>query len=401
MQNAPKKTGRFDKIIALVMALIGGTALFSANQTVEVHVNDAVTPPSERMGWDADKVDLENVEAFQTFALADPSQSSEGANVLLWEKAKQINGGEHFPTYRQETGDCVSMGAANAVNYLQAVQIALNGAPFQFRPAFQPWIYGISRTADDLGRGQLGRSAGSVGSWAAGAVEKYGVLAADSDDVPKYSKRVAEDWGFKGPPKTFYDDAEEFRVRTTAIVKDYESARDALANGYPVTVASNQGFRMQGRAFQGKLFGTPSGHWAHQMCFIGVDDTAKCPNGQRGALLCLNSWGPAAHGEPVDGSPPGSFWVDRRTANRMLSQGDSYAFSNFDGFPLRDLDFRIFRGASEDIAEIPESEPMHAPICYQALGVEPGVMTYTGIGLVLTGGLVFVRRKVKQVSTAA
>ena len=396
-----KNSSRLQNIISLILALVGSAALFSANQTVEIHVNDAATPPSERHGWDPSQLTKAEVQTARVFALDDPTFSSEGAQVELWDYAQQINGGEHFPTFRQETGDCVSMGAANAVNYLQAVQIGLHGAPFELRSVYQPWIYGVSRTAKDLGAGRLGRSAGSVGSWAAKAVQQYGVLAADESDVPNYSKRIAEEWGFRGPPQKYFDSAKDFCVRTVALVDDYEDARDALSNGYPVTVASNQGFRMEGRAFSGKLFGQPQGHWAHQMCFIGVDDEAKCPNGSQGALYCLNSWGTAAHGEPVDDAPPGGFWVDRRTAERMLKQGDSWAFSSFDGFPLRDLDFRVFRGAPVDVAEIPETDNMQAAICYALLGIEARQAILAGVGVILLSlaSCTYVRRKVKQIST--
>lgn len=389
-----------ERAIALILAICGAGALISANQTVEIHVDRAVTPPAIRNGWNPSAVEPEDVARFQTFAMADPAYDSEGAQVKLWEFAKQINDGEHFPTFRQETGDCVGMGAANAGIYLQAVQIALNGAPFEFKPLFQPWIYGVSRTAPDLGDGKLGRSAGSVGSWAAGAVQKYGVLAATTPGVPKYSGRVADDWGFKGPPEKFYDAASQFKIRTIAQVRSYEDVRDALANGYPVTVASNQGFAMEGKPYDGKLWGVPRGHWAHQMCFIAVDDLAKAPNGARGAVYCLNSWGAAAHGEPVDDAPPGGFWVDRRTVDRMVAQNDSWAFSNFDGFPLRDLDFRVFRGQPCDVAEIPEPGPMVAPLSYAVFGLDSLPMNSTGGGLLLLSSAGFVHSRRRRRSTS-
>ena len=340
----------FTRAISIVAVLFGGIVCGTAIIPIYVPPEVAVTPPQHRFGYAADARAVVHNLGDELPALRDVARfkpTPKGSSVKFWDYAKRINGGKHFPTFRQETGDCVSMGAANAINYLQAVQLARNRAQHQFRPAFQPYIYGISRTAEDLGNGRLGRSAGSLGVWAAQGVTKYGVLAADEEGVPEYSGDVANDWGYRGPPRQFIDVATEFRVRSVAKVTTYEEARDAIANGYPVTVASMQGFAGQPRKSSGRLWGTPEGEWAHQMCFIAFDDEARSPDGQSGGLYCLNSWGEAAHGEPLMGEPPGGFWVDVRTVNRMLAQDDSWAYSQFDGFPSQnlDLDFTVFGDA--------------------------------------------------------
>ena len=80
----------------------------------------------------------------------------------------------------------------------------------------------------------------------------------------------------------------------------------------------------------------------HQMCFIGYD-----PNNGNPGVYCLNSWGANAHGVSPDGAPPGGFWVDKATVSRMVKQGDSFAYSEFQGFPKNDdwnLDFLLMRG---------------------------------------------------------
>jgi hypothetical protein len=162
-------------------------------------------------------------------------------------------------------------------------------------------------------------------------------LAADEAGVPAYSGSVARSWGRKpGPPKPFIDRADDHLVRATAPVSSYEQVRDALVNGYPVTVASMQGFKMKPTIDKGKHWGVPSGSWAHQMCFIGVDDDRRRPG-----CYCLNSWGPDAHGAPADDAPPGGFWVDADVVTRMVGQKDSFAFSQFDGFPEQKLDFTL------------------------------------------------------------
>ena len=396
---------RHQGLVAIILAMIGSGSLVST--TVNVEVADPVTPPSQRDGWAGAELASEGPPATQLSDLVAGAEwgSSEGAQVYLWEYAQRINGGEHFPTFRQETGDCVSMGAANAINYLQAVQIAQDGANHRFRPAYQPWIYGVSRTAEDIGAGKLGRSAGSVGRWAAETVQRYGVLPADADGVPDYSGQIADAWGYRGVPDEFFDDAEGFTVATTAQVRSYEDVRDAIASGYPVTVASNRGFRMQPREHRGRMWGVPSGQWNHQMCFIGVDDQAESPRG-RGGVYCLNSWGANAHGKPLNGEPPGGFWIDRQTVDAMVRQGDSWAFADFKGFRFRDLDFRIFGDEPQpievvDVVDIPEPPPLYEPIC-EAYGVHRdvamggGALAFLGAGL--AGGLALHRRSRRRPS---
>lgn len=347
-------------LLPLLLSLLGGTLFSFAN--IEVADPDAVTPPELRNGWTppSEEDQLQISQDTVPFFIAERPNwaSSAGAQVYLWEFAKQVNGGEHLPTFYQQTGDCVSMGAANGVNYLQATQIAVHGLIHEFRPAYQPWIYGVSRTAVDLGNKRLGRSAGSVGGWAVGALKLYGMLPADTEGLPAYSGKIANEWGFKGPPSQWFDKAAESKLLSYAKVSSYEDVRDAIANGYPVTVASNRGFQMKQKLSGGKMVGIPSGTWNHQMCFIGVDDVS-------GHVYCLNSWGANAHSTPANGEPPGGFWVDKRTVNQMVSQGDSYALSLFEGFPYRPLDFQTFTSSlppGTDVIDIPDQTPV-VPLC--------------------------------------
>jgi hypothetical protein len=366
-----KKRSHLDWVLAAVFGIlgIGGISI----GTLHVEINNDVTPVEDRFGWDPAKV--EPVEEQPTFATMANNAvgSGEGAVVKLWEYAKAINGGQHFPTFRQQVGDCVANGAANAVNYLQAVQIGRDNPDAEWRSACRQWIYGVSRTAKDLGDGKLGRGDGSVGSWAAKGCERYGILADDHDGVPAYSGQIAREWGVRpGPPQKFFAVAKEFCVRSTAVCKTYADVRDALANGYPVTIASNVGFQMQPVVRDGKHWGKRAGNWNHQMCLIGIDDTAKSPfDGKTGAAYCLNSWGDSAHGQPADDAPPGGFWIDRTTIERIVGQGDSWAYSNFDGFPLRDLNFNIFGAppADQAVAHFAADGPDVKPVSEATVGL--------------------------------
>lgn len=298
-----------------------------------------LTPPKEvRFGWagpDSAKRELDKIgSSFPKFFIKAQQSPTDGRRVVLWDFAKKALG-VHIPTLFQLIGDCVSEGAANAVQYLQTTEIIRLKQPERYRPIFQPYIYGVSRVL--IGKGQINLNEdGSLGIWAAQGVRKYGVLAADEAGVPKYSEDIARSWGKSGPPQNFVTVAQNHLIQSVAKVNRYNLVRDAIANGYPVTVASNRGFKMAGVPNRGKLWGIPEGEWPHQMVFIGVDD-----DGARPGCYCLNSWGPNAHGTPVDDAPPGGFWVDAEVVEYMVSQDDSWAYSQFDGFPEQNLDFML------------------------------------------------------------
>ncbi|QDU62148.1 hypothetical protein Pan216_30150 [Planctomycetes bacterium Pan216] len=330
-------------VLSIAAAILSAVAYYQPDLIPDFENNNE--PPVELMGWAgpdaAEKAYAELAPTLPKFAI-EGHEDSRGAIVHLWDFAKQLNG-EHIPTATQLVGDCVSQGAANAVNYLAAMEIVRLGEHEELRLAFAPYIYGSARAYVGGGRIPCNQD-GAVGVWAAKALQQYGVLAADAEGCPEYSAKIARAWGCDGPPDQFQQLARAQIVKTFARVTTYDQVRDALANGYPVTVASDVGFRMKGQVEDGKLWGIPKGNWAHQMCFVGIDDTADVPRfagGGKGAVYCLNSWGPDAHGESPDGAPPGGFWIGANVVDRMVGQGDSFAFSQFEGFKSQDLDFDV------------------------------------------------------------
>lgn len=262
------------------------------------------------------------------------SGSGEGKTVLLHKVLEQFTG--TFPVKRQAIGDCVSFGWALCIEVLMAVEIAVKNEPEQWpdKQIATEWIYGTSRVL--VGGGRLGNGDGSLGSWAAKAVQEHGTLirkSYGSHDLTRYSGQRAKDWGYRGLPSQDLEPiADEHPVKTCSMVTTYEQARDAIANGYPVPVCSMQGFTST-RDREG--FAKASGQWAHCMAFVSVDDS-----GNRPGLLCVNSWGPDwISGPKRHDQPEGSFWVDADVCDRMLRGQDSYAISNFEGYPSQDLDY--------------------------------------------------------------
>lgn len=238
-----------------------------------------------------------------------------------------------FPIHEQEIGDCVSHGWSLAVALLKAVQTQAKPERWAGDVATEP-IYGGSRV--EIGGGRIGGD-GSVGAWAAKYVSEYGILLRQkygSVDLTKYSGRAAKEWGRRGVPDDLEPTAREHPVKTVSLVNTYEDARDAIANGFPVPVCSMQGFE-QRRDADG--FARPRGQWAHCMCFVASDDEYRRPG-----LLCQNSWGPNwITGPKRHDQPDGSFWVDPETVTRMLRERDSFAVSNFVGFPRQAIDWDV------------------------------------------------------------
>ena len=317
---------------------------------------DQVTPAEARFGWDEKTAKSEApaiAAQMPKFAILDGDGnqvSGAGKNAELWRFAKLANGGRHIPTFKQESGDCVSMGWSNAIAYLQAGLIARDQRNDVLKIPFQPYCYGFSRVL--VGKRQLGRGRGSVGAWAAQGSLSWGVLPTDKAHELgyTYSGQLADQWGWSGPPKSATDYGSQFRIRSVAQIRSWEDGRDALVHGYPVTIASNVGFDGPFADRDGKRWGTARGTWGHQMCLIGVEDR---PSREKGAY-CINSWGADAHPRPLNDEPPGGFWIPWQTVQRILSQNDSWAYSDFDGFRgEQSAEWSVFK---EQVEAIPQRE---------------------------------------------
>ena len=325
--------GIYTALVLLVFSVPGiiDRALFSPLQ---------ITPAEARFGWDEHVAQQEApaiAASMPKFAIRDGEGnvvSGAGKNAELWKFAKLVNGGKHIATWQQQSGDCVSMGWSNAIAYRMAFQIAKDQRNEVLKIPFAPYAYGTSRVL--VGGRQLGRGKGSIGAWAAQASLSWGVLPTDKANELGYvySGQLADKWGWEGPPKVTTDYGSKFRIRTVSQVRSWEDVRDSLVHGFPVTVASNVGFDGGSYDRDGKRWLRAGGSWPHQMCFIGVEDR----EGRTKGAYCINSWGVNAHPKPLNDEPPGGFWVDWQAVQRMVSQGDSWAYSDFDGFPSEDAD---------------------------------------------------------------
>jgi hypothetical protein len=228
---------------------------------------------------------------------------------------------------RQTTGDCVSHATRNAIDVTRAVEIDVHNDR-------ESWIARGATEAIYGARGHAGE--GMSCARAAEFVSKHGGVLVRKEykgvvDLTKYNGSLGAGWGGRGLPDKVIDLSNDHQIKTVSLVRTIEEARDALANGYGISVCSMYGFSST-RDKRG--FAKPQGQWAHAMAWIACDDTNKEPS-----FLVQNSWGKwNSGGHPEWGPiPDGSFLITADVAAGMLNGNAAYAFSNFDGFPVQKL----------------------------------------------------------------
>ena len=289
-------------------------------------------PGSEQaaVGYQMVKDDYNFVDFQIVGAIGAPPKFSENYRVARKVLGKDIGGKLSV----QLIGDCVSWGMKHAIEYLSCVDILMRKDAEEFHHIFSPYIYGISRV--QVGGGRMSGD-GSIGSWAAAGVMKYGTIFVNKNECPPYGKDIARKWGSKGPDAKFIDIGKKYLVQSAAKVKTWDDLIAGLANGYSCTVASDQGFEMTPGA---DGYHDPSGSWAHQMCIYDY-----CLVDQEHAYIA-NSWGDS-HGvvkNPGTGEemPRGTLKVKRKIIERMIGQGDTFLVSQFNGFPNQDIPAALF-----------------------------------------------------------
>lgn len=307
-----------------------------------------ITPPDARMGWIApNDAEVAWGDAQPGFEITDPDtglplpQANETADVRLYHAVAQANGGEYPDEFPQQIGDCTSFSAAHAIQTTEAAAIAA-GRDGEFHRAFQPYLYGVGRVL--VARGRFRGGDGCSNAAVAQGATEYGVMRADADRAPKYTGALARNWGNSGPPKEWIDEAKGFKVQRVAKLRASGDARDALVNGYGCGIASMilpDSYHEKDGRIVATMRDTshdprPSGH------AMALDSYDGSHQSGRKYFRVVNSWGKTAQPKPVDGSPPNGFWITEQDCDRVVRQGDSWAYSGFDGWPSQEPDLRIF-----------------------------------------------------------
>ena len=271
-------------------------------------------------------------------SLSHPTLAQAGPNLTL-DETKDVFLGSYlltlFPQWKrgaQTIGSCTGWAGAHCSDILAVCDIAVRGEMEGYGgDTIQASVYGFARTLNGPNYGGDGCYGGAI----AKALTTKGTLHFGQDYNGKTfttpSGSLERDWGRSGVPAEFLPFANEHRVNSTTLVKDFEAAARCIQNGLPVMVCSNQGFSMTLR--DGYL--SPMGHWSHAMSFTGVR-WKPYP-----ALWCENSWGDCYSGTPDPNVPkPFQFsggWVKAATATSMLAGEDSFAYAGFQGFEPRRL----------------------------------------------------------------
>ena len=241
---------------------------------------------------------------------------------------KKVHGDQWY-LHQGSCGSCVAFGAALACDVLAAIQIVDHAMEKPEGRTDPMTVYWGSRV--EVGGNRLWGQ-GSVGAWAAKYLKDYGVLPQakyPAIDLSRYDASICCGHNARaGVPDSLEPIARHHPVKAYAQVNTFEELAAAVENGYPVTVASDQGFS-KARDAQG--FARPSGSWSHQMCVVGVRH-------DRPGALIANSWGAYYTGGPADMSPA-TKWVDAATVSHMLRAGDSFALSDLAGWDRKGLLF--------------------------------------------------------------
>ena len=258
--------------------------------------------------------------------------------------------GALLPRLWQVTGSCVGVGSGHAC------RMAACGDIF-FREDYESLIinypfapYGVGRSYQWNNTGE-----GSFGSLQARAVKEFGTLPWDDDRVPKptirngwakWTKSQELSWShpkaWPVPKSELEPDAQKYSIGTVAQVKTTGEAKQVLAQGYGLTIASMFGTRRS--EVRGDVaIAERSASWAHQMAI----DSYWVHPAYNLLFWVQNSWGPSPSIHtpcPTMGELGinGGFWITERTFADILDDRDAecFAHSNTNGFPKQEFEWQ-------------------------------------------------------------
>lgn len=267
--------------------------------------------------------------------------SSEDKAVLLWPTYEKVTKSKFSPFY-QQIGDCTAEAGVLGSQFLAALQIGLQFRNEEYKGPFSvEYTYATSRV--EIGGGKIRRGDGSTGAWIAESLKQYGLLRRDKYgryDLTEYRPDLGQTWGRRGVgvPDELEPIGKEHPVKTVTLVESWEQAADSVANGFPVLLCSSIGYNQE---TDREGFLQHMGiEWYHAMLLVGIDRR----RGKRQGGCIANSWGDNWVTGPQHelGTIPGGFWADAENIDLAIREGDSFALSNYVGYPRRNLDYLLF-----------------------------------------------------------
>lgn len=285
-------------------------------------------------------------EPFFAQAGAEAMVRASGRDTFLYRSMLRAHHARYkkpFVVGRQLNGSCVAWGAMHAVYCAESIDWELGKAS---EPPLLPSteaIYGGAR-CQAMNRSFAGWSDGATGFGAAKWLKNWGVIYrkdyGGGVDLTTYNATTEKNWGAYGAGGQYARpmveaEAKKHGCAHVVAVRSWSELCAALEAGFPVTLASSQGFSSH---LGPHGIAEASGVWMHQMVALGV---AYKANGAPDDLVAiLNSWGDRwqtglENRWPSD-LPAGAFWARRRVVEGML--GDAWAIGSIQtGFKWRDI----------------------------------------------------------------
>lgn len=258
------------------------------------------------------------------------SNTGRGQIVLLYKYLEALLGHPVEPRDQGKSPTCVAQATAGAVDRLQGIAAVAFGKLLAFQHADANSIYALAR--NEVGYGKHGHRPGGNGTYtryAAEAVRDFGCLAMQpygDYDLSKFDDQLYRKWGRDGLPNILEPTAALALISGSIPVRNYLEVIAALANGMPVIIGSDYGFKGGVRDADG--FMRPRGTWSHCMLWDGYDDTFKRPG-----VHNQNSWGnDTPEGPKRNDQPDGGFWIAAEVIDDMCSDGEAVALAGFNGF---------------------------------------------------------------------
>lgn len=267
---------------------------------------------------------------FFSGAAKDIKGTGKGKTLMLFQAFEKA--GIPFPEPLQTSApDCVSHATSLSNDLLKVVEIISGEREEYLARTACEFTYSVSRQL--IGRNRLGRGGGSVNAWALKGMVEFGVLARikyGKVDLTKYSSQRSVDWGNQKLPATIVDLAKEFHIGAFAQIHNFSEAEDSIFNGFPLAIASSQGFN---RTRDKEGFCKPEGTWRHSMAGTAL------LGGRRPGIGISNSWPNYLAGPKTDFNlPTSTFFCDADVFDKMCRSQDVFSLCDFSGYKLRDID---------------------------------------------------------------
>jgi hypothetical protein len=282
-------------------------------------------------------------------------ESGAGKLILLYEEVYKAAGRRDWlqGNPAQQTGDCVSHGARNALLASLGCQIANgNGSWPSHEIPDDSYVRNSAFCPSPLywlrGHGGQGWSCGASISKGTSTLAMVAARPWDDPlgmDLSHYSGSVATKWGRSPPPSDICQQLSGHKIIESTRCSGWENVRDFMASGFGIHSCGGEGWSSS-RNEHG--YASRKGSWSHALVLWGYDDTPWAHEHYNGPLvLVANSWGPGAckgptaiHGDGKLGNIPVNSWWAKWSD---FSRRDMYAISAVHGWPpakLKDWNLR-------------------------------------------------------------